>query len=47
MTLLVFDNWATGSKWDFQVADLLLASVNFDPCLSHHAKAGVTKSSKS
>ena len=22
----------TGGKWDFQVADLLLASANFEPC---------------
>ena len=22
----------TGGKWDFQVANLLLAAVNFEPC---------------
>ena len=24
--------FSTGGKWDFQVANLLLASVNFEPC---------------
>ena len=26
-------NILTGGKWDFQVANLLLATVNFEPCL--------------
>ena len=25
----------TGGKWDFQVANLLLATVNFEPCIGH------------
>ena len=25
-------NFFTGGKWDFQVANLLLATVNFKPC---------------
>ena len=25
--------FSTGGKWDFQVANLLLATVNFKPCL--------------
>ena len=25
---------ATGGKWDFQVANLLLATVNFEPCVT-------------
>ena len=24
----------TGGKWDFQVANLLLATVNFEPCVA-------------
>ena len=26
----------TGGKWDFQVANLLLATVNFEPCSYAH-----------
>ena len=32
----------TGSKWDFQVADLLLATVNFKPC-NHRSLTSVKK----
>ena len=33
----------TGSKWDFQVANLLLAAVNFEPCFNRldNTDAGV------
>ena len=38
----------TGGKWDFQVADLLLATANFEPCIYHFILSfGQTSSGKS
>ena len=34
--LLQVPIFSTGGKWDFKVANLLLASVNFEPCNRHN-----------
>ena len=31
-TNFLLPSFLTGGKWDFQVADLLLSTVNFEPC---------------
>ena len=34
--------FSTGGKWDFQVANLLLATANFEPWLCKHVSTEMT-----
>ena len=32
----LLSRFLTNGKWDFQVANLLLATANFEPCIASH-----------